>query len=143
MCEILFRAKAINRDNGYYRTSYKNGDWVYGLLTRLYDERFEAVPAEMKNTNGVSGIEVDYKTIGRYIGANDKNHKEIFEGDIVKSCDNCIYEIRWDNQRAMFYLKNDITHMSADFYHYFASDLEIIGNIHDNPELLKGGGSND
>lgn len=58
MREILFRAKAINRDNGYYRTSYKNGDWVYGLLTRLYDERFEAVPAEMKNTNGVSGIEV-------------------------------------------------------------------------------------
>ena len=143
MREILYRAKAINRDNGYYRTSYKNGDWVYGLLTRLYDERFEAVPAEMKNTNGVSGIEVDYKTIGQYIGANDKNHKDIFEGDIVKSCDNHIYRIKWDNQRAMFYLRNDITHASADFYHYFASDLEIIGNITDNPELLKGGESND
>lgn len=64
--EILFRGKAINRDKGYHRTNYKNGDWVYGLVTRLYDERFENLPAEMTDTNGVSGIEVDYKTVGQY-----------------------------------------------------------------------------
>ena len=34
--EILFRGKAINRDEGYHRTEYKNGDWVYGLLTQPY-----------------------------------------------------------------------------------------------------------
>lgn len=38
MREILFRGKAINRDKGYHRTEYKNGEWVYGLVTKLYDE---------------------------------------------------------------------------------------------------------
>lgn len=39
MRDILFRAKAINRDpDREYRTDYKNGDWVYGLISKLYDE---------------------------------------------------------------------------------------------------------
>ena len=77
VCDILFRAKAINRDKGYHKTKYKNGDWVYGLVTRSYDERFENLPAEMTNINGVSGIEVDYKTIGQYTGLTDKNGVKI------------------------------------------------------------------
>lgn len=47
MREILFRGKAINRDEGYHRTDYQNGEWVYGLVTKLYDEQFKKLPAEM------------------------------------------------------------------------------------------------
>ena len=164
MREILYRAKAINRDNGYYRTSYKNGDWVYGLITRLYDERFEAVPAEMKNTNGVSGIEVDYRTIGQYTGLTDKNDKKIFEGDILRFGNFIVFVVwndetlAWECQRA-----NDVHYYGHSDHHQIAEgdwgliDLsyiateriiigkmttEIIGNIHDNPELLKGGVNN-
>lgn len=73
MREILFRAKAINRVKGReYRTSYKNGNWVYGLVTKMYDDRFPNLPATMRNTDGVSNIDVDYKSIGQYTGLTDK-----------------------------------------------------------------------
>ena len=130
MHEILFRAKAINRDKGYHKTSYKNGDWVYGLVTRLYDERFENLPAEMTNINGVSGIEVDYKTIGQYTGMTDKNGKMIFEGDILQ------YE--WSGKKNIDYIEysgNMFTY--SECIRFSLSDDEVIGNIHDNPEILK------
>lgn len=44
MRDILFRGKAINRDSGYHRTNYKNGDWVYGLVTKLYNELYDLPP---------------------------------------------------------------------------------------------------
>lgn len=48
MREILFRAKAINHDpDKEYRTNYKNGDWVYGFVTKLYNAEYNS-PAEMK-----------------------------------------------------------------------------------------------
>lgn len=149
MREILFRAKAINRDpDREYRTDYKNGDWVYGLVSKLYDEdfyeEFPHIPAEMTNKDGVSGIDIDYKTIGQYTGLTDKNGNKIFEGDILKIgieeddyvlCE--VYEYRgvmcvdyetpdWDFN-ALAFLDDDNVFI-----------FEIIGNIHDNPELTGG-----
>lgn len=84
MRDILFKAKAINRDKGYHRTKYKNGDWVYGLITRLYDERFKNLPAEMTDLSGVSGIEIDHNTICQYTGLNDNHGNKIWENDVVE-----------------------------------------------------------
>jgi len=129
-----------------YRTNYKNGDWVYGLISKPHCERFPELPTEMTNTSGISGIEVDYTTIGEYTGLTDRNGNKIFEGDIVKTKkygkivghsnvnDYDIFVVKY--KPAMFRLENHSRgfNLVDDGY----SKLEVIGNIHDNPELLKG-----
>ena len=138
MKPILYRAKAINRNpNMNYRTDYQNGDWVYGLVSKLYkyDDKYFA---EMTNTDGVSGIDVDPETICEYTGLTDKNGKKIFEGDIVTTGATLLFgnlkgvvEYSSTSARYIISFKNKV-------YHY--EDLtkaEIIGNIYDNPELLE------
>lgn len=168
MREILFRAKAINRIKGRkYRTSYKDGDWVYGLVTKMYDDRFPNLPATMRNTDGVSNIDVDYKSIGQYTGLTDKNGKKIFEGDIIRYADNDEYEMYLESiEYPEEYEGVDFSRMwtvdevvYGDKIGYPAFDLnahdfdcnglaelgenggqwfyEVIGNIYDNPELLE------
>ena len=144
MREILFRGKAINREIGYFRTSYKNGDWVYGLVSKLYDERFENLPAEMTNTYGVSGIDVDYKTIGQYTGLTDKNGEMIFEGDILIYSVIIMHTVVHEQNVKITFKKGsfcmeEMNGVSHPLFHNTENTrLEIIGNIHDNPELLKG-----
>lgn len=162
--EILFRAKAINRDpDREYRTNYKNGDWVYGLVTTMYDDRFPNLPAEMKNTDGVSGIDVDYRTIGEYTGLTDKNGTKIFEGDIITFEDVCCeggsgyeYPDEWAVEamnRVEVIIHNgcvcfgkelfesnayeDIQFYYPNLNEWFTECAEVIGNIYDNSELLK------
>lgn len=137
MREILFRAKVINRDEGYHRTNYKNGDWVFGLITRSYDDRYKELPAEM-TVNGVSGIEVDYQTVGQYAGLKDKNGVRIFEGDIVRYGDT-IHQVVFEQRNTTAYFGLVYSEIETmPFGHYQdLKQIEVIGNIHDNPELLE------
>lgn len=146
MRDILFRGKAINRHKGGgYRTKYKNGDWVYGLLERHYNERFK-FPAEMRNTDGVSGIQVDYKTLGQFTGLCDKNGKKIFEGDIVRHIQK--YEISGEVESTAVIIWNEayscwsVKYLNGRVTAFLGcehSEIEVISNIYDNPELLKDG----
>ena len=147
--EILFRAKAINRDENISKRSYyKNGDWVYGLVTRLYDERFPSLPAEMTDINGVSRIEVDYRTIGQYTELNDDNGNKIFEGDIINIRGNPNYgDYKSINYNAVVTFIDGafcaIDAISEDEcavkrYNFYRREyeIEVIGNIFDNPKLM-------
>lgn len=166
MREILFRGKAINRDGGSHRTNYKNGDWVYGLLTRPFNERY-GLYAEMRNEGGIDGIEVDHETISQWTGLIDKNGIKVFEGDIVS-------KEYWDKPHSRKakskYLNGvvkyhigegdgfgggneykcwaaewdvDVIDKENEYKYGCCSwgkffDCEVIGNIYDNPELLGG-----
>lgn len=131
MREILFRGKRKD-----------NGKWVYGLITRLYNKQFENLPAEMKNEDGIIGIEVDYNTVGQYTGLTDKSGTKIFEGDVLRLAyrprEDVIVE--WDD--GSFILRR----VRPQEYYYNArtlccglnvKELKIIGNIYDNPEMLE------
>lgn len=150
--EILFRGKAINRNKfREYRTNYKNGDWVYGLISKPYCERFPDIPPEMTNTNGISGIDIDYMTIGQYTGLTDKNGVKIFEGDIISVRYECDadpaygvpkrvwfeqFEVYFDTEHYCWYARHHIYKEDSYWLYEFAGECTIIGNIHDNPELI-------
>lgn len=145
MREILFRAKAINRrPDREYRTNYKDGDWVYGLVSELHDEEFHEKypysPATMTNEVGVRDIDVDYKTIGQYTGLNDKNGNKIFEGDIVEillSGKHGIGIVEYGKSGISAYVA--MSHSVYSNYVLNKSDnFIVLGNIYDNPELIGG-----
>ena len=104
----------------------------YTTLSVLFNDE----PGQRRG--GCYWTEVLYDTVGQFTGLLDKNGKEIYEGDIVK-CGDFVYQVVYDGKRfASFTLhrKEDV------FLHYFgeaieAEDCEVIGNIHDNQELLK------
>lgn len=155
MREILFRAKAINRIDGReYRTKYKNGDWVFGLLSKPYHD-FDGYiqPAEMRNTDGVGGIDVDHETLGQFTGLTDKNGVRIFEGDIIRYIPKYGAPIIGVVVYGDYSFPPENTRFHRGCYIKWTSEpsprqelgfwtmkrkIEVIGNIYDNPELVGG-----
>jgi uncharacterized phage protein (TIGR01671 family) len=128
MREILFRGKRKD-----------NGEWVYGALYSYYDFKRTIVQILTDRTNGIpDAYEVIPETVGQFIDITDKNGKKVFEGDIVKGIfygfplpiENFVLTIGW---------QEDIAGYGANYF----ENVEVIGNIHDNPELLKEGANND
>ena len=72
----------------------------------------------------------DYEKVQQYIGLKDKNGKEIYRGDIVKTKDGKLFEVVYNKEYARYQLGNKRTIMPLDC-------LEVVGNIYENKELLK------
>nr|DAJ47839.1 MAG TPA: YopX protein [Caudoviricetes sp.] len=125
MREILFRGKRI-----------ANGEWVQGYICRYGwtgKEKDYIIP---DYASALYTAEIDPETIGQYTGCTDKNGNKIFEGDIV--WDNYEEErgiVQWDNDTARFIIT--CSTFTVDFDSVCGEELEIVGNIYDNPEMME------
>ena len=107
----------------------------------LLTEEKKKIPAEMTDINGISRIEVDYKTISQYTGMNDINGNKIFEGDIVHCkarIDRANMFITFEDGKFVMVLCEEFKTHKRGLGHYEIEcfDKEVIGNIYDNPELI-------
>ncbi len=137
--EILFRGKRVD-----------NGEWVKGRL--LADDVIVPINQEFEIEGScifgcnLTAYEVDVETVGQYTGLTDRNGVKIFEGDIIKTKkygkiigytnvnDFDIFKVIYEPCTFLLVNKNRGFNLVDDGF----SKFEVIGNIHDNPELLEG-----
>lgn len=86
--------------------------------------------------------QIEYEVL-MYTGLKDKNGKEIYDGDIVKytsELENGIFEVKYSNCRFYgLWIEANFMDITTDlFYLGCSNELEVIGNIYQNPELLEG-----
>ena len=129
--EVIFRGKRTD-----------NGKWVKGYLyiTHIGSHEIGSYDAEI-NIERLT-FDVIPETVGQYTGLTDKNGKRIFEGDIV----HCVSKLDSADMVVIFEC-GQFRMVLAEKYHEYQTNVgyydincfakEVIGNIHDNPELLE------
>lgn len=141
MREILFRGKAK-----FDGTKHKKGDWLFGDLNHVFDKCY-IFDREDGGIDSTDCYEVDKETIGQFTGFKGKNERNVFEGDIIQSPNGQIesaYITFHDGAFFYTHIQSDeeVEHWgdsSEEIYHWAANRIaiKVIGNITDNPELLK------
>lgn len=137
--EILFRGKRAD-----------NGEWVYGSFV---PDALEIVKGAkcldgfIRNYDAENGDilmhEVDRESVGQYTGLTDRNGKKIFEGDVVKcysreDVENCVVIFEKGEFRLVPTRIYKDYQEGCGYYAIRCFVKIIIGNIHDNPDLLGG-----
>lgn len=136
MREVLFRGKRSD-----------NGEWVEGVPffeeNRCYIIEDLFICNEYACTGAVNSMVIP-ETVGQFTGLTDKNGKKIFEGDIVAGAAHWLERTKngavdfREGSFGLVWYRGDIETFNP-FTSLCNVEYEVIGNIHDNPELLKGG----
>ena len=153
MREILFRGKRID-----------DGKWVYGHYVHQHGANMIYLPNGVDYECGFDYYHIDPYTLGQYTGLTDKNGTKIFEGDILsvtvreytRECGmrkftgntvKTVWAVEYAERRTQgngFFVFGKDRRFSLGLTKsvIYNASPEIIGNIHDHPELLKGGADN-
>lgn len=132
MREILFKAKRKD-----------NGKWVEGYYQKRYDllGNEEHLIFHADSCKVWEYVEINLETLCQFTGLCDKNGKRIWERDIVwLVCDGKehIYQIVWDNSELDFKATKGEENYGTNYEYLLCCDeIEVIGNIFDNKELLQ------
>lgn len=142
--EIKFRGKVI--DHGGLFRNEKDGEWVYSAESFVHTD--SGVFIGMYNEE----VKVDPETVGQFTGLKDKDGKEIYEGDIIECissdgtpirhyvefCEARGYYAQYiiDGGKMFIWDRNQEAGGISQSYIYECGKY-VIGNIYDNPELLK------
>ena len=125
MRETKFRGMRLDGKGWAYGSYFKN-PLRYGYESMIY------VQSNSEDTNDEGWIKVKHETVCQYTGVKDKNGKEIYDGHVLGLKDKT-YQVVYD-KGCFWALSKSNTHY---IYHlYDCEQMEIIGNIYENPELL-------
>ena len=142
MREILFRGKRID-----------NGEWIegnFGKYALSSGENISCISIPKKESvAGSLCYDVEPETVGQYTGLTDKNGKKVFEGDVLEVHDELPFfdgynseelqfngKVLFEENTGMYVCESD--EQGNAFCNMDLSKCKVIGNIHDNPELLGG-----
>lgn len=106
--------------------------FIGGIIVKPY----EGTACDKWNVVGIDFCEIDINTLCQYTGLTDKNGQKIWENDIVVLAGACgRFVCKWADYIAKFIFENDFS--SIDFVCYRGDEIEVVGNVFDNADLLE------
>lgn len=134
MREIKFRGKRVT-----------NGEWVYGYYVQyehMGNVKHIIVTSWSQvcvSSYDVRGYQVIPETVGQYTGLTDRDGIKIYEGDVLRNVDNPIvdhlpFKVIWSKHHGAWFWWDEVG--TDHLYQSVTNGCEVIGNIHDNAELM-------
>lgn len=139
----------MNRTIKFRGKSIYDEEWLYGSLVKIEKDRYAVIPPlnDIEIGKSIGMYEVYPETVGQFTGLFDNNGKEIYEGDIISVNGKYPKLVKYISEYASFCVANisDLNkkwtfpwqQVSLGWWNDFRREIQVIGNIYDNPELIK------
>jgi len=125
----------MNREIKFRALHKTQNKFVYGFLTKYWNNQQEisyVIQGISMDNSVISTSEINPETVGQFTGLKDNKNNDIYFGDLVKAPSGLIFEVIYYEEELRIALRHDNC-----IYGFNVPLYEVVGNIHENPELLK------